>query len=268
LPQLDGRAGLSIVTAPGSAFTYLGFNLRRGPLADARVRLALCELVDVEPLVHYKFHGLARPATGMLAQSHWAYAPTPRCRPNRADAARLLDDAGFPAPSGGGARLRLTYKTTTDRFRKAVALVLAEQLREGGVEVDVRPTEFGTLLGDVRAGNFEMVTLKWSATFEPDLMREVFSSTEIPTPANQFGGLNRGGYANLQLDRVLRRAAEAPEDERRALYARAQTVLAQDLPYLPLWHEDTVAVVSSHLKGYRPSGQGFLGGLASAEEVP
>jgi peptide/nickel transport system substrate-binding protein len=134
--------------------------------------------------------------------------------------------------------------------------------------VDLRALEFGTLFNDVRKGNFEMVTLKWTTTFEPDLMRQVFSSSDVPTESNHFGGLNRGGYANPALDGILAEAATATTEERKRLYARALEILDADLPYAPLWHEDTVAVVSSHLAGFHPSAHGFLTGLAAATEVP
>jgi peptide/nickel transport system substrate-binding protein len=259
---------LRVVTTPGTGYSYLGFNVRAGPLADARVRRAVCHLLDIPAIAEHKFHGLARPATGMLSQNHWAYAPTSGCQRDPAEAARLLDAAGYPAPHGGGPRLRLSYKTSTERFRKSLALVVQEQLAQGGIEVDLRALEFATVFNDVRKGNFEMVTLKWSTTFEPDLMRQVFASSEVPTEANHFGGLNRGGYGNPELDGILARAAEAGLDERKRLYAEALAIIDRDLPYAPLWHEDTVAVVSSHLAGFHPSAHGFLSGLAAATEVP
>jgi peptide/nickel transport system substrate-binding protein len=268
LPQLEDHSGLRVVTTPGTSYSYLGFNVRSGPLADVRVRRAVCHLLDIPTIAEHKFHGLARPATGMLAQSHWAYAPTPGCQRDLAEAARLLDAAGYPQPPGGGPRLRLSYKTSTERFRKSLALVIQEQLARGGIAVDLRALEFATVFNDVRKGNFEMVTLKWSTTFEPNLMRQVFTSSEVPTESNHFGGLNRGGYANLELDGILARAAAAPTEERKRLYAQALEILDRDLPYAPLWHEDTVAVVSSHLAGFHPSAHGFLTGLASATEVP
>jgi peptide/nickel transport system substrate-binding protein len=90
----------------------------------------------------------------MLPTTHWAYAPVEGCRYDPAEAARLLDAAGYPAPDGpgGGPRLTLSLKVSTDRFRKSVALVLQEQLARGGIAVEVRSLEFGTLFNDIRRG--------------------------------------------------------------------------------------------------------------------
>ncbi|MDY7226910.1 ABC transporter substrate-binding protein [Hyalangium rubrum] len=269
LPALRKEPGLRVLTRPGTGHAYLGFNLRSGPLADVRVRQAVCHLIDVRPIVEHKFHGLAVPATGLLPTTHWAYAPGGDCAPDAAEAARLLDAAGYPDLDGPGGRPRLTLslKSSTDRFRKSVALVLQEQLARGGVAVEVRTLEFGTLFNDIRRGNFEMVTLKWAAVMEPDLMRGVFHSRNVPTEENLWGGLNRGGLRDAALDALLDRASQASREERRELYARAQERVGMLLPSAPLWHESSVAVVSRRLEGFEPSAHGFFTPLERARMV-
>lgn len=269
LPLLRREPSLRVLSRPGTGYAYLGFNLRAGPLADARVRRALCHLIDVAPLVEHKFHGLAVPATGMLPRIHWAWAPSAGCPFNPAEAARLLDAAGYPDPdgSGGAPRLRLSLKTSTDRFRKSVALVLQEQLARGGVEVELRSLEFGTFFGDVRKGNFELFTLKWASVIEPDLLRGAFHSMYVPTAENHWGGLNRGALRDAALDEVLDRASRVPRAERLPLYAEASERLDTLLPYAPLWHESSVAVVSRRIEGFEPSAHGLFTPLARARMV-
>jgi peptide/nickel transport system substrate-binding protein len=269
LPLLRKEPGLRVLVRPGTGYAYLGFNLRSGPLADERVRRAVCHLLEVKPVVEHKFHGLAEPATGMLPSTHWAYTPGEGCRYDPAEAARLLDAAGYVDPDGPGGqpRLRLSLKVSTDRFRKSVALVLQEQLARGGVAVEVRSLEFGTLFNDIRRGNFEMVTLKWASVIEPDLMRNTYHSKNVPTEENHWGGLNRGALKDAELDALLEEASRVEHSERKALYARAQARLDALLPYAPLWHESSVAVVSRRLEGFAPSAHGFLSPLARARKV-
>lgn len=269
LPMLEREPSLRVLSRPGSGYAYLGFNLRSGPLADARVRRALCHLIDVRPLVEAKFHGLAVPATGMLPRTNWAWAPSAGCTYNPAEAARLLDEAGYPDPDGPGGKPRLTLslKTSTDRFRKSIALVLQQQLARGGVEVELRALEFGTFFGDVRKGNFELFILKWASVMEPNLMRGAFHSKNVPTAENNWGGLNRGALRDSELDALLDEATHAPRSERRALYARVQERLDELLPYVPLWHENSVAVVSRRVEGFEPSAHSLFTPLARARMV-
>lgn len=223
----------------------------------------------MKPVVEHKFHGLAVPATGMLPSTHWAYSLTEGCRYDPAEAARLLDAAGYGDPDGPGGepRLRLSLKVSTDRFRKSVALVLQEQLARGGVAVEVRPLEFGTFFNDIRRGNFEMVTLKWASVIEPDLLRSVYHSKNVPTEENHWGGLNRGALKDAELDALLEEANRVEPSERQALYAKAQARLDALLPYVPLWHESSVAVVSRRLEGFEPSAHGFFRPLEKARMV-
>jgi len=267
LPAIRGHPSLSVMTAPGTGLAYLVPNVRGGPTADPRVRRALCHAIDRRSIVQHKLANLASPATGLLPATHWAYAATPGCPYDPALAERLLDEAGFPRRPPDGLRLHLTLKTSTDRLRRTLALVLQAQFRAVGVALEVRPLEFGVFFGEVRRGNFELAQLKWPSVIEPDLMRGAFSSSQIPEPENGFTGFNRGGFRNGPLDALLERAAEADPARRAALYAQALALEDETLPILPLWHEQVVSAVSSRVRGYVPSTHGFFRPLGAIEEV-
>src|SRR5207245_1624735 len=77
---------LLVRRAPGTSFVYLALNLRDPRLADRRVREAITLALDREGLLRFVLGGAARPATGLPAPEHWAYAPTrpPQHDPRRA----------------------------------------------------------------------------------------------------------------------------------------------------------------------------------------
>src|SRR5207248_1855955 len=107
LPQLEANPHVRVLTRAGTGYAYIGVNVRAGPLADPRVRQALCHAIDTEPIIHFKFHGLAVPATGLLPMDNWAYQPTAGCRYDPAKARALLDQAGLKDPDGEGPLPRL-----------------------------------------------------------------------------------------------------------------------------------------------------------------
>jgi len=276
LPAVKRNPSLRVLTSSGTGYSYIGLNVRGPPFSDRRVRQALCQALDVPLIANAKFHGLAVPASGMLPRNHWAYWDTGGCRRDLVEAAKLLAEAGYTTAGSEDLSaqstppkppLRFTLKTSSDRLRKSIALIMKEQLAQLGVEVELQSLEFGTFFNDVRKGNFDAVTLKWASVIEPNLLQDVFSSRNIPSIGNQFNGLNRGGYANARLDLLLELASGADRAQRLNLYHQAQEILERDLPYIPLWHEDVVAVVSSRLRDFQPSAQGFLRPLAVAREV-
>ena len=66
--------------------------------------------------------------------------------------------------------------------------------------------------------------------------------------------LNRVFYENPEVDRLIDAAASAPDDvRRRALYARAQQLIAEDVPYIGLWYKTNVAVFQPDIHGVQLS---------------
>jgi peptide/nickel transport system substrate-binding protein len=261
-PRLDVRYGRS------ASLTYLGFNLGAPGTSDPRVRQAIAHAINRPAIIAAKLRGHAVLAGGLLdpgnpyydaAVTSWDYDPDL--------SRRLLDQAGFPDPDGAGPapRLRLTWKTSAQRFRVALAQVMASQLKEVGIEVDVRPFEFATFIDDVKKGNFQIFSLQATDVIEPDMLRAFFHSSRIPTDANHFSGLNRVHYRDAEVDGWLDQGAAVRDPAaRRALYARVQDRLAAELPILPLWHEDNVVALRRNLGGYAVTPTATLGGLVTA----
>ena len=63
-------------------------------------------------------------------------------------------------------------------------------------------------------------------------------------------GSNDGDYSNKEFDKLINDAAAAEGDERYKLIGEAQAILFKDLPALPLWYQNAMAVTSKDLKGF------------------
>lgn len=261
LPGLRGLEHLEVEVAPGSGVSYLMFNFDDPLLARREVREAIALALDREALAHHKFKGAAQVAHSLLREGHWAHAPGLPIWERDLEGARARLRQALPE----GEPLRLTLKTSTDRFRRSVALAMQAQLAEAGIELAVQSLEWGTLMGDLRRGNFQLATLKWTPVIDPDILRLAYHSASIPTEENGWGGGNRGRYRNPELDRILIEARRrSGHDERRALYVEAQAIVARDLPALPLLHEESIGVISREVEGVRVDPQGSLRSLVGA----
>lgn len=250
--QLVKEGRLKLVTAPGTDYAYMGMNLRDPILSHVGVRRAIGLAIDRDAIVEHLRRGLATPAVGIVPPMSWAFAREVfTFRHDPAAATRLLDEAGFPDPDGEGPRPRfsLTIRTSTSEIYRVQAAVIQHDLARIGIHLDVRSTEFPTLLGDVTRGNFQLYTLQFVGVTDPDMLRRVFHSRQAP-PA----GLNRVFYVNPEVDRLIDEAAlPGPDEVRRALYVRAQQLIAEDVPYIPLWYRTNVAVCQPDIEGVRLS---------------
>ena len=100
-------------------------------------------------------------------------------------------------------------------------------------------------MADVIRGSVQLYTLQFVGVTDPDMLRRVFHSLQVP-PA----GFNRGHYENDQVDELINRASQSlDESERRALYAEVQKRVADDAPYVSLWARTNVAVSQPDLEG-------------------
>ena len=265
---LEGQPHLRTTHGPGSTVMYLQFNVTDPSLRDVRVRQAIAYAVDKPALISALWLNQATPADSLLPPGHWARAndaDLPQYPHDPARAAALLDAAGLH-PDPHGTRLHVTLKTSTDESTRLLAQALQQQLAAAGIDLSIRPAEFGTFYADITHGAFQIYFLRWTgaSNLDPDIFRNVYSSTAMPPK-----GANRGHYANPELDRILAAAAATSDlNQRRALYVHAQQILARDLPSIPMWYPDTVAVHSTRLQGVTPDPSGSFDFLRTARLDP
>jgi peptide/nickel transport system substrate-binding protein len=257
IPYLIRRSRLRIVRSPGNTYHYLIFNFRDPRLRDLRVRRAIAYAIDRDAIVASMIRGNARVATGLLAPENWAYdGDVTHYSFDPAKARELLEATGY---SSLGRRLHLIYNTTPEGRRLAEAM--RAMLLDVGIVLDIHINEWATFYSDLRNGNFDIASSQWVGVGDPHQYYEVFDSHM--TPAN--GGSNRGDYSNPRMDQLVE-AGDSTLDPvtRRSIYGKVQQLAAEDLPYVSLWWDDTVAVMDYRLVGFEPYPNGSLISLATA----
>lgn len=250
---------LKVLRAPGTTYQYVGINLRLQKFRDLRVRKALAMALNRDEIIKHKLLGFAQAADSVLSPSNFFHDKAIPPIPYDPIAARaLLKDAGAK-------NLAIELKVSTDRDINSVALILKEQWEKIGVRVTLRPYEFATFFSDIRSGNFELFSLRWTSVADPGILSQIFHSRELPP------GRNRVAYKNTEVDRVLDRAQVEPDlERRRQAYALVQKTIARDIPYISLWYPDNIAVVSRSLRNFtlHPTGQWLTFLDAEKAETP
>jgi peptide/nickel transport system substrate-binding protein len=251
--QMQREGKLKIAQGPGSDYAYLALNLNDPLLARAEVRRAVGYAIDRDAIVRYLRRGYASTAVGIIPPMSWAFEPQVfDFRHDPAEAKRLLDAAGLPDPDGDGpaTRFSLTLKTSTSEVYRVQAAAIQQDLARVGVAVQVRSQEFATLQADMVRGNFQMYSAQFVGVTDPDMLRLVFHSAQVPAK----GGFNRVHYSNADVDRLIDAASSAAnDDDRRRFYGQVQQAVARDAPYIPLWYKTNVAVFQPDLDGVRLS---------------
>jgi peptide/nickel transport system substrate-binding protein len=185
---LRNEKSLEVLAEPGTIYQYLALNFEDPNLRKREVRQALDCGTDREPLIHYLWRDMARPAASVLPPNHWAYDPALKPTPyDPRKAIELLEQAGYRA-GPDGVRLRLTLKTSTEETSRQLGAVVQQQWRKIGVALDIRSYEFATYYADIVKGAFQIYTLRWiGANNDPDIFEYCFHSRKFPP-----NGANRG----------------------------------------------------------------------------
>ncbi|HVJ07020.1 MAG TPA: ABC transporter substrate-binding protein [Acidisarcina sp.] len=259
------RPDLVVETKPGTVLNYISFNVSDPALRDVRVRQAIAYAINRPLIIHSLWRDRARSAESLLPPDHWAWSPNlPHYDYDPQHANSILDEAGLKR-GPDGVRFHLTLKTSTDETSRLLAMILQQELRQIGIELEVRSFEFASFYADITRGAFQVYTLRWQGGNEdPDIFRYAYHTASLPPH-----GANRGRYLNPALDQLLNDAAKvSDQNQRRRDYEQAQQILARDLPSINLWYLDTVMIHNRRLEDLQPSSSGNFDFLRTAKLRP
>ncbi len=248
IEALVSEPALDVMTAEGTNYQYLAFNLDDPLFGDLRVRQAVAHAIDREGIIQNVWRNQVRVADSVLPPTNWAYFDgVTRYEYDPEHARAILAEAGYTD-------LAFTYRTSTDETGRLVAEVLQQQLRSIGIDMEIRSNEFATFYDDVIKGNFQMYSLRWiGGNNDPDIFNLIFHSEMVPP-----NGANRGHYANEDVDRWVDAAqSETDTEKRKEYYELVQKTVSEELPYVSLWYIDNVCVYNRRVQGMKlyPAGE-------------
>jgi peptide/nickel transport system substrate-binding protein len=237
-------------TSWGLSFEHLDFNLDHPFLARREVREAIALGLDRSALVAAtvaQFDDRAQRLDNRIwltGQPHYEAHGSRYARRN-VDAARaLLEGAGFTAGEDGvyqldGRRLTLRISTTAgDRLREDTELVILDQLADVGIEITIDNREGSAVFekffpssGDPADRDFDLALFAWAGSPFPSFNSSLYGAGS---------GQNHMGYVNPELDALFAEAlAETDPLVMADLYNRADELLWEDLPTIPLYTKPT-----------------------------
>ena len=240
---LQSKPEIFVETSVGANFSYLGLNMQDPVLKQLKVRQAIAHAINRQEIIQKVMVTNTRIADAILPPEH--YAGNANLTPynhNPELAKKLLQEAGVKLP------LRLVYKTSTDAQRVRIATILQAQMREAGIELEIRSLDWGTFFADVKQGNFQLFGLTWVGIKTPEIYTKAFGSNNFPP-----NGFNRGRYADAELDKLL-------ADEN---WPAVTQRIHQQLSYISLWYEGQFVAMQKNITHYNPKADGNWDDLAT-----
>lgn len=224
---------------------YLTFNSGKPPFDDVRLRQAVSKAINRQGLVDSTLYGFGDPGVSVITPhaTQWVHtdiAPSYNLEEARSLATEALDGEQVEV------RLVLNAALLGRWPYENISQILQATLADMGIDVQIHTLEGGAWNEALRDGDYDLTMMPYTLmTGDPDFFmgRWVWSEGDM----NQRRSY---GYANERADElVLAAQSEMDTDQRRAFYLELQEIVAEDVPFTPLYHETTIYAARKNVHG-------------------
>ncbi|RMF84823.1 MAG: ABC transporter substrate-binding protein [Nitrospinota bacterium] len=222
---------------------YIGFNNRKAPFTNPKVRQAFNYAINMEEIIREIRKGGSVVAKGVLPPGMPGYNPNLQAyyyNPKRAR--QLLAEAGYP--NGEGLPVIDLWFATHEKSARAELEAYRQYLADIGVRVEIHQApNWKTFKKMLQAGQPSMFRLAWYA--------------DIPDPDNFFFPLlysqsktNRTFYHNPQVDQFMEEARRETDYLRRVqLYRTMEQLVVNDAPWISQHHKVFEFLYQPYVRG-------------------
>ena len=181
----------------------LAFNMRKPPLDDVRIRLALAHLYNRRQMLEKFAYNEYEPLRSYYPGSDAENPANKVVEYDPKEAAKLLADAGWKERGSDGIlvkdgkRLSLTLTYRTPGLGKYYT-TYKEDLKQAGVELNLDLITPETQWKNMQERNFEIISAAWSSILFPYPMHNFHSKM-----ADEEGSNNITGLKNPEVDKII-----------------------------------------------------------------
>jgi len=231
-------------------YTYIGYNIRRKPFDDPRVRKALGMAIDIEKIIKYVLYGQGERITGPFVKQtdYYNHAIKPLAFDPKG-ALKLLEAAGWKRNKTGqlekdGKPFKFTLITNSGNdLRKAILAIAQDAWKQIGIDVRTDLLEWSVFIQErVNKSDFDALILGWQMGIEPDLYQIWHSSQTNPYQ------LNFVGFRNKDADDLIIKIRQEYDYHRQVEYChRLHELIAGEQPYTFLYVGKWTAVLDKRI---------------------
>jgi oligopeptide transport system substrate-binding protein len=241
-----GRSDLHVFPAFGTYFYSINCqdNTPAGepnPFRDVRVRRAFTMAIDKRPIVENITRLGELPADTYIPRGVFANYNSPTGIPfDPAQAKTLLAEAGYP---GGRGFPRFSILFNSSASHSEIAQYIARQWRENlGVQPELDGQELKIFGERLRKKDYAVSRASWFGDYN-----------DVSTFTDKYlsdAGNNDSAWKNPEYDRLCKEAArEGDPDKRLRLLERAEQILTDEAPIIPIYTYVNSMLWRDHVKG-------------------
>lgn len=240
---------VQVVENVGINVGYLAMNTQKKPLSDVRVRRAIGHALNRSHYIESIYFGRATLADSLLPSSVWSHKSSLKDLHFSIDEAqRLMRESGFSETN----RLKLSLWTLPvsrpyNPNGKKMGELMQHDLKKAFIDVQLVTYDWPTFLERARNGQHDLIQMGWMGdNGDPDNFLNILLSCE----AIRSGG-NLARWCNADYDKLMERGKSSLTlSDRVEFYARAQDLIALELPLIPIAYAKVFRAHLNRVKGY------------------
>ncbi|MFL1781013.1 ABC-type oligopeptide transport system, periplasmic component [Candidatus Hepatincolaceae symbiont of Richtersius coronifer] len=237
-----------VYVSPYIAIYYYAINLKprdKNKALNKNVRTALAMAVDREFIVEKILKSGEIPAYSFVPNGINEYVPPTFAWKNltmeqRIEKAKeLLKAEGYDASNP--LNIELVYNTSENH--KKLIIAVASMWKRMGVNATALNTEISVHYKNLQSGEYQVGRAGWTADYA--------DAASILYVAESGIVNNYAQYSNKDFDKYLLEAKSTLDlNKRNMLYSKAETLLLEDVPYIPLYFIVSKNLISKRVKGW------------------
>ncbi|HYO46788.1 MAG TPA: peptide-binding protein [Gemmatimonadota bacterium] len=253
------------IVYPARSYTFLVWNTRNPLFESAKIRRALTMAINRQQIVEALLYGYGTVAVSDAMPFQWEF--NDELQPWSYDvelARQMLAEEGWTDHDGDGIidkdgrPFRFTLRTNQGNdLREDIVVIVQNDLKNVGIEVQPRLVEWNTLITDLKAKNFEATVSGWSVDFK-------FNPTDTFSTEAIEGKYNYPSYSNASADSLMEQALVTLDREQaKPLWKRYSEIIHEDQPYTFLYYLEERLGVSNRLHDVKADARGHM--ISAAE---
>jgi len=221
---------------------FYRINTENETLSDVRVRKALAYSIDRQLLVDKVTQCGQIPAYSFTPPGSNGYQPSTEIPYDPVLAKQLLAEAGY---SSDNPFPKLEILFNTNEGHRKVALAIQQMWQnELGIQVELVNQDWKVYLSREMVGDFQISRAGWIGDYvDPNNFLDMFICE---------GGNNRTGWCNEEYDDLILKIAPATKShkERLEIFQKAETMLLDDMPVIPIYTYTSIQLIDSAVKNF------------------
>ncbi len=249
--------GWQTIAQSGSGIDYLTLNLKSPPLDKLEVRQAIAAMMDRPLLENRVFQGQIEPLYSLIPNTLTVHKPVFQeyGDQNAAAARGYLAKAGYS--STNPLKVEFWYRSNLVNDQLAAITLKAVVKKHVGdvMQLDLKSVESTTAYKNLDKGAYPIFLLDWSPDFlDADNYIQPFmdcAKGSVKKGCLEGSSQSQGSFyfSDRANQLIAQSRQEQNRDRRQQLFADLQTLLAKDIPFIPLWQNKDYLFAQKWVQG-------------------